>query len=173
MWHSSSHQWSARAAWSSANWQVERSWGRNIWKALVWKTWNSDARSLVGVRAWNNLDDLVAWELQLWDIHGSAGHHVAIDDAEDGLVGDDEDIGFEALELEDDWLEANSEVMIGLDRISTCLYTRKKGEAPYLSTWPSVMIWIHNVLPALIWVLFVKFLSAQSLVKSWVELDKL
>ena len=30
-------------------------------------------------------------------------------------MGDDEDVGFEALELEDDWLEADSEVMIGLD----------------------------------------------------------
>ena len=55
---------------------------------------------------------MIAWELQLWNVHGGAGHHIAVDDAEDGLVGDDEDVGFEALELEDDWLKADGEVVI-------------------------------------------------------------
>ena len=120
LWHSSGHKWSARAAWSSTDWKVESTRRRDIWQALIWNTWNSDARSLVGVRAWNDLDNLITWELQLWNVHGGAGHHVAVDDAEDGLVGDDEDVGFEALELEDDWLKADGEVVIGLDRISMC-----------------------------------------------------
>ena len=48
-----------------------------------------DAFGGIVVIGGNNLDDLVAGELQAWDVCGRTGHQVAVENAEDGLVGDD------------------------------------------------------------------------------------
>jgi len=42
-------------------------------------------------------------------------HEVGVKDAEDGLVGDDEKVVLLALEFENDGLESNSEVVVGLE----------------------------------------------------------
>lgn len=44
-------------------------------------------------------------------------HQVGVEDAQDGLVCDDKQVVLLALELEDDGLEANGEVVVGLDRV--------------------------------------------------------
>jgi hypothetical protein len=68
----------------------------------------------VVVRSRDDLDDLVARELQAGDVCGRTGHQVAVQNAEDGLVGDDEKVVLLALEFEDDGFEADGEVVVGL-----------------------------------------------------------
>jgi hypothetical protein len=41
-------------------------------------------------------------------------HEVGVENAEDGFVGDDEEVVLLALEFEDDGLEADGEVVVGL-----------------------------------------------------------
>jgi len=65
-----------------------------------------NALSAVVVAGRYDLDDLVAGELEAWDVCGAASHQVSVEDPQDGLVGDDEEIVLFALELEDNWLEA-------------------------------------------------------------------
>ena len=48
------------------------------------------------------------------DICGGAGHEVAVENAEDGLVGDDQEIVLLALEFEDDRFEADGEIVVRL-----------------------------------------------------------
>lgn len=73
-----------------------------------------DALGLVLIRSGDDLDDLVAWKLELGNIHSAAVHQVGIEHTQNGLVGDDEQVVLLTLELEDDWLEANGEIMVGL-----------------------------------------------------------
>lgn len=73
-----------------------------------------DALGLVLVGGGDDLDDLVAGELEVGNVHGGAVHEVGVEDAQDGLVGDDEEVVLLALELEDDGLEADGEVVVGL-----------------------------------------------------------
>lgn len=73
-----------------------------------------DALGLVLIRGGEDLDDLVPRELELGNVHGAAVHEVGVEDAQDRLVRDDEEVVLLALELEDDWLEADGEVVVGL-----------------------------------------------------------
>jgi hypothetical protein len=73
-----------------------------------------DALGRVVVRGRDDFDDLVTGELQAGDVCGGAGHQVAVQDTEDGLVGDDQKIILLALQLENDRLEADRKVVIGL-----------------------------------------------------------
>lgn len=67
---------------------------------------------LVLVRRGDYLDDLVTGKFELRDVHGAAVHEVAVEDAQDRLVGDDEEVILFTLELEDDRLETDGEVMV-------------------------------------------------------------
>lgn len=71
------------------------------------KTGDVDALGLVLVGGRNDLDYVIPRELKLRDVHGRAVHQVGVEDAEDRLMGDDEEVVLLALELEDDWLQAD------------------------------------------------------------------
>lgn len=73
-----------------------------------------DTLGFVLIRGWDDLDDLVAWKLELGDVHRAAVHQVGVEHTQNGLVSDDEQVVLLALELEDDRLEADREVMVGL-----------------------------------------------------------
>lgn len=73
-----------------------------LWRAghaLGVQTGDVDALGLVLVGGRDDLDDVIARELKLRDVHGGAVHQVSVEDAEDGLVGDDEQIVLLALEF--------------------------------------------------------------------------
>ena len=53
------------------------------------------------------LNDLITGELELGYVGRVAGHKVAVQDAQDGLVRYDEEVVVFALELEDDGFEAH------------------------------------------------------------------
>ena len=73
-----------------------------------------DAFGAVVVRGRDDLDDFVPREREERDVGGGARHEVAVEDAEDGFVGDDEEVVLFALKLEDDGFEADGEVVVGL-----------------------------------------------------------
>ena len=73
-----------------------------------------DALRRVVVGGRDDLDDLVTGELERGNVGGRASHEIAVENAEDGLVSDDEEIVLFALELEDDGFEAYGEVVVGL-----------------------------------------------------------
>jgi hypothetical protein len=73
-----------------------------------------DALGRVVIRGRDDFDDLVTGELQAGNVCGRASHQVAVEDTEDGLVGDDQKVILLALELENDRLEADRKVVIGL-----------------------------------------------------------
>jgi hypothetical protein len=58
----------------------------------LWQVINVNTLSRIVVTGGYDLDDFVARELQAGDVCGGAGHEVAVEDAEDGLVGDDQEI---------------------------------------------------------------------------------
>ena len=60
------------------------------------------------------LDNLVARELQARDVGRVARHEVAVQYAQHRLVGDDQKVILLALELQDDGLQADREVVVGL-----------------------------------------------------------
>lgn len=62
---------------------------------------------LILVRRRNDLDNLIAGKLELWDIRGAAMHQVRIQDAENGLVRNNQEVVLLALELQNDGLEAD------------------------------------------------------------------
>jgi len=39
-----------------------------------------------------NLDDLVSWEREEWNVSCIAGHEIAVEDTQDGLVSDNQEI---------------------------------------------------------------------------------
>lgn len=73
-----------------------------------------DALGGVVVRGWDDFDNLVAGKLEVGDVGGGAGHEVAVEDAQDGFVGDDEEVVLFAFEFEDYGFEADGEVVVGL-----------------------------------------------------------
>ena len=75
---------------------------------------NRDARGLVAVAGGDDLDDLVARKGEEGDVGGVAGHQVAVEHAQYGLVRDDEEVVLLAFEFEDDGFEADGEVVVGL-----------------------------------------------------------
>jgi len=58
------------------------------------------------------LDDLVAWEFQLGNVHSITGHKVAIENSENRLMSNDEEVVLLSFELEDNRFEANRKVMV-------------------------------------------------------------
>jgi hypothetical protein len=95
-----------------------RHWDLDVfWAAgdeVFWQAVDMNALGGVVVRSRDDLDDLVARELQAGDVCGRTGHQVAVQNAEDGLVGDDEKVVLLALEFEDDGFEADGEIVVGL-----------------------------------------------------------
>lgn len=79
----------------------------------------------VVVRGWDDLDDFVAGELQGWDVGGGAGHEVAVQDAEDGFVRDDEEVVLFAFELEDDGFETDGEIVVGLKVVVSLMESKR------------------------------------------------
>lgn len=69
---------------------------------------------LVLIRGGNDLDDLIARKFEFGNVHRAAVHQVGVQHTENGLVSNDEQIILLALKLEDNWLEADGEVMIRL-----------------------------------------------------------
>jgi len=97
---------------------ARRDWDLDVfWTArdqFLRQAFDVDALGRVVVRSGDDLDDLVAGELQAGDVCGRASHEVAVQDTEDGLVGDDQKVILLALELENDRLETDRKVVIGL-----------------------------------------------------------
>lgn len=62
----------------------------------------------------DDLDDFVARELQAGNVCCGAGHQVAVQDAENRLVCDDEKVILLALKLQDDGLKADGEIVVRL-----------------------------------------------------------
>lgn len=56
---------------------------------LLVQTRNVDAFGGVVVRGWDDFDDFVAGELEVGNVGCGTGHEVAVENAEDGFVGDD------------------------------------------------------------------------------------
>ena len=71
-----------------------------------------DTLGLVLVRRGDDLDDLVAGEVEEGNVHCGAVHQVGVKNTEDGLVSHDQKIAALALELEDDGLQAHGEVVV-------------------------------------------------------------
>ena len=81
---------------------------------LLRQAFDVDPLRRVVVRCGDDFDDLVAGELQARNVRGRTCHQVAVQDTKDGLVRDDQEVILLALELENDRLETNGEVVIGL-----------------------------------------------------------
>jgi hypothetical protein len=60
------------------------------------------------------LNNFVTRELQEGNIGSVTGHEVTIQDSQDTFMGDDEKVVLLSLQFQDNWLEAHSEVVIGL-----------------------------------------------------------
>lgn len=73
-----------------------------------------DALGLVLVRGGNDFDDLVARKFEFGNVHRTAVHQVGVEHAQDGLVRNDQQVVLLALELENDGLEADGEIVVGL-----------------------------------------------------------
>lgn len=73
-----------------------------------------DSLCAVVVGCWDDFDDFVAGEFEVGNIVGGAGHQIAVEDSQDGLVGDDEEVVLFAFELENDRLEADGQIVVGL-----------------------------------------------------------
>ena len=73
---------------------------------------NLNYSRLIAIARGDNFEDFVARELQHGDLEGVAGHEIAVEDAQNGFVGDDEQVVLFAFELEDDGFEADGEVMV-------------------------------------------------------------
>lgn len=58
------------------------------------------------------LDDLVAGELQCWDMHGIASHQVSIQNAKNRFMGDNEEVILLSFKLENDGLKTDCEVVV-------------------------------------------------------------
>lgn len=69
-------------------------------RGVIWGK-GEGGRGKRGGRSSKYLDDLVTRELELGDVSRVAGHEVAVEDAENALVRDDEEVVLLALELED------------------------------------------------------------------------
>jgi hypothetical protein len=97
---------------------TRRNWDLNVlWTAgdqLLRQAFDVDALGRVVVRGGDDFDDLVAGELQAGNVCGGARHQIAVQDTEDRLVGDDQKVVLLALKLENDRLETDREVVIGL-----------------------------------------------------------
>lgn len=73
-----------------------------------------NAFGLILVSGRNDLNNLVARKFEFGNIHRAAVHQVGIEHSENGLVSDDKQIVLLTLQLENDWLEADGEVMVRL-----------------------------------------------------------
>jgi hypothetical protein len=60
----------------------------------------------------NYFDDLIARKFELGNVGGIAGHEIAVQNAENRFVSDDQKIVFFAFELENDGLHAYGKVVI-------------------------------------------------------------
>lgn len=63
------------------------------------------------------LNDLIARELEEWNVRSIAGHEIAIQNPQNTFVCDDEQISLFSLQFKDNWLKADSQVMVRLVRI--------------------------------------------------------
>ena len=55
-----------------------------------------------------NLNDLIARELEIWDIHSIASHQVAVENTEDGFMSNDKEIILLSLKFKNDGLKTDS-----------------------------------------------------------------
>jgi hypothetical protein len=62
--------------------------------------------------SYTDLNDLVARELEIWDVHSIAGHQVAVENTEDGLMGNDKEVILLSLKFENDWLKTDRQIMV-------------------------------------------------------------
>jgi len=77
-----------------------------------------DSLGRVVVRCRDNFDDFVSGELQAGDVCSRASHQVAVQNTKNRLVGDDQKVILLAFKLENDRLETNGKVVIGLQDVS-------------------------------------------------------
>lgn len=73
---------------------------------------NMYALSRIVVRSRNDLNDLIARELERRDVASRACHEVTVEYAQNGLVGYDEEIVVFAFEFEDDGFKSDGEVVV-------------------------------------------------------------
>jgi hypothetical protein len=64
------------------------------------------------VRLSTHFDNLVAWELQLGNIHSIASHEVAIENSKDGFMSDDKEVIVLPFQFKDNRLKTNSKVVV-------------------------------------------------------------
>jgi hypothetical protein len=67
------------------------------------------------------LNNFIAWEAQHGNVGSVTSHEVTVENAQDGLVGNDKEVVRFALKFEDDGFESDGYVVIGLNRVSTTL----------------------------------------------------
>jgi len=60
------------------------------------------------------LNDLVARKLQCWNGHSITSHKITVENTQNRFVSNDQQVILLALEFEDDRLEADGKVMVGL-----------------------------------------------------------
>lgn len=129
------------AANSDGDFQAIRGTG----KYLRIQSWNVDALGLILIRGWYDLNDLVTRKLQARNIHRRTVHEIGIQNSENRLVRDDQQIALFTLQLENNWLESHSQIMIGLSSSQISKFRVSTSEAAYFCTRISMMIRIELV----------------------------
>lgn len=71
-----------------------------------------DALCFIAVGCRNDLDNLITWELQLWDVRGAASHQVAVEDTKNTLMRDDQKIVLFTFKLENDRFKPDCKIMV-------------------------------------------------------------
>jgi hypothetical protein len=61
-----------------------------------------------------NLNNLVAGELETWNVHRITSHEIAVEYSEDRLMSNNEEIVLFPFKLEDNRLEADGKIMVRL-----------------------------------------------------------
>ncbi len=55
---------------------------------------------------------MIAWELQLGNVHSVTSHEIAIENSENRLMSDNEEVILLSFELKDNGFKANCKIMI-------------------------------------------------------------
>jgi hypothetical protein len=73
---------------------------------------NSECAAVCQTGQETYLDDLITRKLQLGNVLGIARHEIAVENAKDALMGNNQKIVLFALEFQDDGLKSNSEIVV-------------------------------------------------------------
>ena len=73
-----------------------------------------DSGGFIVVACWNDLNNFISGKGKAGDVNSIARHEVTIKNSQDALMRYDEQIVLFPFEFQDDWLEADCEIMIRL-----------------------------------------------------------